>query len=326
VTVTKYAPLAPGATVNDPETTPPDTEQTEFEISVGMEGDDEIEHVVSPAAKLELEMTTELPAPPEEGESKIPPVLRKLADTAPSELGKVTVYDPGLAAAATVKLPVIWKVAAEILQDTADNSPGGELNSVAAQPAPASAAPNPEPVMETGVEDGPLEGVSVILGVTANVPVPMPPTPLVTRTVQVPPWAVALTMKEAVRAPAALIVHVGEGAPAKRFDPGGAVIAHGPASAEVKVPVTLTGPAPVLPEDGEIVSVTGTPFVKLVEAVSAVVAPSTVIVYKPLETTALTVKVPTTVPLPGAGLSVQVVADDGGVSNVGSKFAGVETI
>jgi hypothetical protein len=180
VTVTKYAPLALGATVNDPETTPPDTEQTEFEISIGMEGDDEIEQVVSPTAKLELEMTTELPAPPEEGESKIPPVLRKLADTAPSELGKVTVYDPGLAAAATVKLPVIWKVAAEIVQDTADNSPGGELVSVVAQAAAASAALKPEPVMETGVEDGPIVGVSVIFGVTANVPVPKPPAAPVT--------------------------------------------------------------------------------------------------------------------------------------------------
>jgi hypothetical protein len=129
-------------------------------------------------------------------------------------------------------------------------------------------------------------------------------------------------MKEAVRDPEALIVHVGEGAPAKRFDPGGAVIAHGPASAEVKVPVTLTGPVPVLPEDGEIVRVTGTPFVKLVKAVSAAVTPSTVIVYKPLETAALTVKVPMTVPLLAVGLTVQVVRV--GAAKAGSKFAGVE--
>jgi hypothetical protein len=30
----------------------------------------------------------------------------------------------------------------------------------------------------------------------------------------------------------------------------------------VKVPVTLTGPVPAKPENGETVSVTGTPFVK----------------------------------------------------------------
>jgi hypothetical protein len=108
VTVTKYAPLAPGATVNDPETMPPATEQTGFEIRAGEEGDDEIQQLESPAAKPEPEMTTELPVPAEGGESEIPPVLRKGgADTAPSELGKVTVYDPGLAATATVKLPVI---------------------------------------------------------------------------------------------------------------------------------------------------------------------------------------------------------------------------
>jgi hypothetical protein len=83
-------------------------------------------------------------------------------------------------------------------------------------------------------------------------------------------------MKEAVRAPDALIVQVGEGAAAKRFDPGGAVIVHGPASAEVKVPVTLTGPVPVGPNDGEIVSATGTPLVKVAVATSTpVVTPVT---------------------------------------------------
>jgi hypothetical protein len=110
VTVTKYVPLAAGATVNDAVTTPPATEQTGFEMRAGEKGDDEIEQVpVSPAAKPEPVITTELPAPPEEGESEIRPVLRKVgvADTAPSELGKVTVYDPGLAPAATVKVPVI---------------------------------------------------------------------------------------------------------------------------------------------------------------------------------------------------------------------------
>jgi hypothetical protein len=75
-------------------------------------------------------------------------------------------------------------------------------------------------------------------------------------------------VKEAVRAPAELIVHVGEGTPEKRFDSAGATIVHAPASAEGKVPVTLTGPAPVKPEEGEIVSVTGTPFVNLAVALS----------------------------------------------------------
>jgi hypothetical protein len=95
VTVTTYEmPLAPGATVNDPDTTPPATEQTGFEISVGEGGDDEIEQLpVSPAAKPEPEMTIELPVPAVEGESKISPVLRKMgiAVTVPSELGKLTV-------------------------------------------------------------------------------------------------------------------------------------------------------------------------------------------------------------------------------------------
>ena len=87
--------------------------------------------------------------------------------------------------------------------------------------------------------------------------------------VQVPPCAVVLTMKEAERLPQSLSVQVGEGAPAKRFDPAGAVIVHGPASAAVKVPVTLTGPVPVGPENGETVSVTGIPFVKVAVASSA---------------------------------------------------------
>jgi len=84
----------------------------------------------------------------------------------------------------------------------------------------------------------------------------------------VPPCAVALTVKEAVRAPAELIVQVGEGTPEKRFDPAGSTIVHAPAFPEGKVPVTLTGPVPVEPENGEIVSVTGTPFVKVAVALS----------------------------------------------------------
>jgi hypothetical protein len=58
VTVTKYEPLAPGATLNDPDTSPPATEQTGFEMTTGEEGDDEIAQLKSPAAKPEPEMTT----------------------------------------------------------------------------------------------------------------------------------------------------------------------------------------------------------------------------------------------------------------------------
>jgi hypothetical protein len=62
-----------------------------------------------------------------------------------------------------------------MLQDTADGSPSGVLNSVEAQPAPASAVLKPEPAIETNVKDSPLVGVSVIFGVTAKLPVPKPP-------------------------------------------------------------------------------------------------------------------------------------------------------
>jgi len=89
-------------------------------------------------------------------------------------------------------------------------------------------------------------------------------------------------VKEAVRAPAELIVQVGEGTPEKRLDPAGAAIVHAPASAAVKVPVTLTAPIVVGPEEGVIVSVTGTPFVKVAVALSvngaAESAPATLIV------------------------------------------------
>jgi hypothetical protein len=91
VTVTEYEPLAPGATVNDPETTPLDTVHTGFETSVGEEGEDEIIQLVSPAAKPEPETTTVVPAPPEDGVSEIAKAFVKLADTEPSELGNVTV-------------------------------------------------------------------------------------------------------------------------------------------------------------------------------------------------------------------------------------------
>jgi hypothetical protein len=97
------------------------------------------------------------------------------ADTGPSELGKVTVYGPGAGGIpATEKLPVIWKVVAEMLQDTPDRRPNGELDRAAPQ-SPASAALKPEPAIETDAKDSPLVGVSVIFGVTAKLPVPKPP-------------------------------------------------------------------------------------------------------------------------------------------------------
>jgi hypothetical protein len=101
------------------------------------------------------------------------------ADTGPSELGKVTVYGPGAGGIpATVKVPVIWKVVAEMLQETpGPSSPVGVLNNVPAQSAPASAALKPEPVIETDAKDSPLAGVSVICGVTAKLPDPKPPPP-----------------------------------------------------------------------------------------------------------------------------------------------------
>jgi hypothetical protein len=141
-------------------------------------------------------------------------------------------------------------------------------------------------VIVIAAKDSPLAGVSVITGVTANVPIPKPPPPPRTCTVQVPPCAVVLTVKEAVRAPEESIAHVGNGAPAKRFDPDGAVIEHdNPRSAVPKEPagaVTVTAPIVVGPENGETVSVTGMPFVKGAVALSvngvAVSAPATLIV------------------------------------------------
>jgi len=191
------------------------------------------------------------------------------ADTGPSELGKVTVYGPGRGGIpATVKVPVIWKVIAEMLQDTPDSSPGGVLNNVVVQPAPASAALKPEPVIVIAAKDSLLVGVSVIFGVTAKLPVPTFPAPVTTVTVQVPPCAFAFTVKDAVRAPEELTVQVGVGTPAKRFPPDAVMLLHAPASAAVKVPVTLTAPTVVVPENGVIVSVTGAPLMNVVVAVS----------------------------------------------------------
>jgi hypothetical protein len=83
VTFTKYAPLAPGATVNDPVTTPPATEQTGFEISVGEEGDDEIVQCISPAAKIDPEISTVVPGPPVVGVNKRGIITSKMADKEP---------------------------------------------------------------------------------------------------------------------------------------------------------------------------------------------------------------------------------------------------
>jgi hypothetical protein len=95
-------------------------------------------------------------------------------------------------------------------------------------------------------------------------------------------------VKEAVRAPVELIVHVGEGDPEKRFDPAGAVIVHGPALAAVNVPDTLAA-VPVGPEGGEIVSVTATPFVKVAVPLSSGAAEAcTLTVYGPLRALELT--------------------------------------
>jgi hypothetical protein len=52
-----------------------------------------------------------------------------------------------------VKLPVIWKVVPEMLHDTADSRPAGELNNDAEQLAPASAALKPEPEREITARD-----------------------------------------------------------------------------------------------------------------------------------------------------------------------------
>jgi hypothetical protein len=67
-----------------------------------------------------------------------------VAVTNPSELGYMTEYDPAATVPEATKLPVIRKVAAEMLQDMAVGSPSGELYNEA-QPTAASAAVKPEP-------------------------------------------------------------------------------------------------------------------------------------------------------------------------------------
>ena len=66
VTVAVYVPLAPEATVKDPDTTPPDTEHVELEMSPL--GNEDIEQLESPAAKFDPETSTFVPAGPEVGD------------------------------------------------------------------------------------------------------------------------------------------------------------------------------------------------------------------------------------------------------------------
>jgi hypothetical protein len=72
VTVTVYGPLAPDATVNDPDRAPPATVHSGFEMRTGEEGEVEIAQPESPAAKFEPEMRTGVPAGPEAGSNDIP--------------------------------------------------------------------------------------------------------------------------------------------------------------------------------------------------------------------------------------------------------------
>jgi hypothetical protein len=275
VTVTVEIPgTAVPTTVNEPVTAPPVIEHGGGDDAMIL-GIEVMAQVPSVEGKPVPVTETMVPVGPKLGTRlKADADLVKVgADTGPSELGKVTVYGPGRGGIpATEKVPVIWKVVAEMLQDTPDSSPGGVLNNVVAQPAPASAALKPEPVIVIAAKDSPLAGARVNVGVTANVPDPKPPPPPRTCTVQVPPCAVALTVNLAESAPEESIAHVGDGAPAKRFDPDGAVIEHGnPRSAVPKEPagaVTVTAPIVVGPENGETVSVTGTPFVKVAVALS----------------------------------------------------------
>ena len=187
-----------------------------------------------------------------------------------------------------------------MLQDTAVGSPTGVLYKEA-QPAAASAALKPEPARDTTVKDSPLAGVRVIVGVTAKLPVPTFPAAVTTVIVQVPPCAVALTVKEAVRAPEELTVQVGVGTPAKRLGSFAVMLLHAPASVAVKVPVTCTAPTVVGPVYGLSVSVTGVPLMKVAVAVSGrtpggLNKPVTEIVYKPFKAVFKTVKPPETVP------------------------------
>lgn len=224
VTITVETPgTAVPVTVNEPVTTPPVIEHVCADTILGEEV---ILQVASAGGKPVPLTDTMVPVGPELGfrlKADADFVKAVVEDTNPSELWNMTEYNPGATVPETTKLPVIWNVAAEMLQDTAVGSPSGELYKEA-QPAAASAALKPEPATDTSVKDSPLVGFSVIVGVTAKLPVPTFPAAVTTVTVQVPPCALALTVKEAVRAPEELTVQVGVGTPAKRFDPAGAVM------------------------------------------------------------------------------------------------------
>ena len=77
VTMTAYVPLAPDATVNEPDIAPPATVHSGFEMRPV--GEDVIVQPVSPKAKFEPEMRTFVPARPVVGVNEIPGVKRKLA-------------------------------------------------------------------------------------------------------------------------------------------------------------------------------------------------------------------------------------------------------
>jgi hypothetical protein len=228
VTVTVETPgTAVPVTVNEPVTTPPVIEHVCADTILGEEV---MVQVASVGGKPVPLTDTMVPVGPELGfRSKADADFVKagVEDTNPSELGNLTEYDPGATVPETTKLPVIWKVTPEMLQDTAVGSPSGVLYKEA-QPATASAALKPEPATDTNVKDSPLVGFSVIVGVTAKLPFPTFPAAVTTVTVQVPPCAFALTVKDAVRAPEELTVHVGEGTPAKRLGSFAVMLLHAP--------------------------------------------------------------------------------------------------
>jgi hypothetical protein len=79
VTVRVYVPLAPDATVNDPDIAPPATVHSGLEMRPV--GDDVIVQPVSARAKFEPEMRTFCPARPVVGVTEIPGVTMKFTIT-----------------------------------------------------------------------------------------------------------------------------------------------------------------------------------------------------------------------------------------------------
>jgi hypothetical protein len=67
VTATLYVPLAPEATVKDPDTTPPDTEHVEAD-EISPVGDEDIEQLPVSPAKFDPETLTLDPTSPEFGD------------------------------------------------------------------------------------------------------------------------------------------------------------------------------------------------------------------------------------------------------------------